>query len=80
MSESPVGQQNPVLVFEVGLLTGCVRWDAVKPLTILRVKALVDEILGRFPVLRIEVEQPEHLRGPGKRPGRMVPHPAAHVA
>ena len=44
------------------------------------VKSLVDDISGRWPILRIEVEQPEHLCGPRNDPGRAVPHPAARVA
>jgi hypothetical protein len=52
----------------------------VHALAIVGVKSLVDDVSRRWPVVRIEIEQPEHLCRPGNRPGRAVPHPAARVA
>ena len=61
MSESSVGQENPILVFDVDLLADCVGTDAVHALAIVRVKSLVDDLSGRCTMLRIEIEQPEHF-------------------
>jgi hypothetical protein len=47
MFESSVGQENPVLVFDVDLLADCVRTDAVHALAIVGVKSLVDDLSGR---------------------------------